>query len=179
VLRLALEIDKEAGDVGLAFRTGPRLTHVLDVGSGVSQTLPVLVRLAEVALGWANGRIVAIEQPEAHLHADAEAKLAEVIVASISAQREARERPSLLLETHSENLFLSLQLAVLEERLSSDDIVVYWISQADDGSVAPTRYAIDARGVVTPPWPPGVFSEDMALARRILEARRRVRPKST
>lgn len=178
VLRLALEIDKEAGDVGLAFRTGPRLTHVLDVGSGVSQTLPVLVRLAEVALGRANGRIVAIEQPEAHLHADAEAKLAEVIVASISAQREARDRPSILLETHSENLFLSLQLAVLQERLSPDDIVVYWISQAEGGSVAPARYEIDSRGVVTPPWPPGVFSEDMALARRILEARR-ARPKGT
>jgi predicted ATPase len=173
VFRLELELAEEAGDVGLAFRSGPRLTHVLDVGSGVPQTLPVLVRLAEVALGRSNGRVVAIEQPEAHLHADAELKLAEVIVASIGAQSRATDRPSVVLETHSENLFLSLQLAVLERRLSSDDIVIYWLSQSDDGSVVPARYQIDAKGVVTPPWPPGIFSEDLALARRILHARQR------
>jgi AAA ATPase domain len=175
VLRLDLELDKDAGDLALAFRSGPRLTHVLDVGSGIPQTLPVLVRLAEVALGRANGRIVAIEQPEAHLHADAEVKLAEVIVASISAQRRAADCSSVILETHSENLFLSLQLAVLQKRLLPEDIVVYWLSQADDGSVVPARHEIDAMGVVTPPWPPGVFSEDMVLARSIVQARQQAR----
>jgi hypothetical protein len=173
VLRLDLELVEEAGDMGLAFRSGPRLTHVLDVGSGVPQTLPVLVRLAEVAVGRAKGRIVAIEQPEAHLHADAEARLADVIVTSVKAQVQALERPTVVLETHSENLFLSLQLAVLQKHLSPDDILIYWVSQADDGSVVPLRHTMDRRGVVTPPWPPGVFSEDITLARRILLERRK------
>src|SRR5262249_54159986 len=88
-------------------------------------------------------------------HADAEAKLAEVIVASISAQREARDRPSVVLETHSENLFLSLQLAVLQERLSPDDIVVYWMSPADDGSVAPAATRSTPRASSPRRGPPG------------------------
>jgi hypothetical protein len=174
VLRLELELDREAGDVGLAFRTHEGLTHVLDVGSGVPQLLPVLVRLAQVSIGASEGRIVAIEQPEAHLHADAEAALARVIVESLAKQVRGRPtRPRVILETHSENLFLSLQLAVLEGRLSPDDVVLYWMSQADDGSVSPQRFTLDPRGVVTPQWPPGVFSEDMNLARRLVSGRQR------
>lgn len=168
-----IEIAEEAGEISLAMRKGVHRTHVLDVGAGVAQALPVLVRLAEVELGRSNGRIVAMEQPEAHLHPDAEVELANIVVRAIAAQAKAINRPRVVLETHSENLLLSLQLAVLEQRIAPDDVLVYWFDHLDDGSVIPSRIMIDANGRPEPQLPPGVFSESLEIARKILRARSR------
>lgn len=166
-----LEIAEEAGEISVAMRTGSHRTHVLDVGAGVAQVLPVLVRLAEVELGRSNGRIVVIEQPEAHLHPDAEVELSNIIVRAVAAQKAAIDRPHMVLETHSENLLLSLQLAVLEKRLAPDDVLLYWFDRLDDGSVVPSPITIDANGRPDPQLPPGVFSENLEIARKILRAR--------
>lgn len=171
----ALEIAEEAGEVYLAMRAGAHRTHILDVGGGVTQVLPALVRLAEAELGRSGGRILALEQPEAHLHPAAEVELAKIIVGAIAAQRNVTGRPLIVLETHSENLLLSLQLAVLEGRLAPDDVLLYWFDRLDDGSVVPSAIHIDADGRPDPPLPPGVFSEDLELARKIVRSRNRRR----
>jgi len=166
-----------AGDVALAARhEDGRDVALADVGSGVSQVVPVLAQLARVELGAAAGRIVAIEQPEAHLHADAEIALGRAVAAAVTATatQEPAARPRLVLESHSENLLMALQLAVLEQRLASDDFVAYWIARPahSTGAVA-KKITFDAQARPDPPWPAGVFSEDTALAREILHARRR------
>jgi hypothetical protein len=171
----AIEIAEEVGEVSLAMRAGAHRTHLLDVGGGVTQVLPALVRLAEVELGRSAGRILALEQPEAHLHPAAEVELAKIIVGTIAAQSTATDRPLVVIETHSENLLLSLQLAVLEGRLAPDDVLLYWFEQLDDGSVVVRAIHIDADGRPDPPLPPGVFSEDLEIARKILRSRSRRR----
>jgi len=166
-----LEIAEESGEVSLAIRVGANRTHILDVGGGVAHVLPVLVRLADVALDRARARILAIEQPEVHLHPEAEVALANVIVDAIAAVREHPQRPSVVLETHSENLLLSLQLAILEKRLAADDVLLLWFDRFDDGSVVPQTIRITESGRPEPPLPPGVFAEDLEIARKILRAR--------
>jgi hypothetical protein len=170
-----LELAEEAGEVSLVVRSGVRQEHVLDVGGGVGQVLPALVRLVEVELGRSKGRIVALEQPEAHLHPAAEVELAKIIVGAIAAQRGSPVRPRVVVETHSENLLLSLQLAVLQQRLAPEDIVLYWFDRLDNGSVVPTAIQIDKLGRPYPPFPPGVFSEDLEIARQVLRERARRR----
>lgn len=159
---LKLELGSLADEVFLQVTKNNESRHVLDVGAGITQVLPALVRLAMPA-----PPIVAIEQPEAHLHPDAEVALARFIA--------SRVRPSrrLLIETHSENLLLSLQLQVLEKNLAPDDVALYWFTALDDGSVRAELKRIDARGRVDPPLPPGAFSSTLALARKLVQGRSR------
>ncbi|MFW5739775.1 MAG: hypothetical protein ACOC1F_05355 [Myxococcota bacterium] len=170
-----LELRTTADDVKLVaqFPNGHE-ADLADVGSGASQTIPALTHIARVATGRAGGRIVALEQPEAHLHADAEAVLGECIARAVAGAPASStgERPVLIVESHSENLLLALQLAVIERRLSPDDVVVYWVSRRDRGAVA-EKHKFDVHGRPDPPWTSGVFSETTELARRVVNARRR------
>ena len=177
-----VSVSHEAGDVALVadFDDG-RPVNLCGVGSGVGQILPVLAHLALIAEGRADGRVIAIEQPEAHLHADAEVTLGRAIVEAVNARGQAnahgqaQERPSLVLETHSETLLLSLQLAVLEKRLAPEDLVAYWVYTDEDRKGRVEKITFDAQARPTPPWPSGVFSESTVLARKILQGRRGMR----
>src|ERR1019366_1349493 len=167
-----IEVRPEGAEVSLvaAFDDG-RPRHVLDVGSGVGQALAPLLLLARVKRGEARGRVIAIEQPEAPLHPAAEAELAKVLVQAVSSGA-GSERPRLVIETHSENLLLHVQLAVLQKRLSPDDVIVHWVQRLEDESGVPRAIRFDTHARPDPPWPPTVFSEDVEIARQILRARR-------
>jgi hypothetical protein len=73
-------------------RTNTVVTH-RDVGIGISQVLPVLV----MAYG-SQGKLLAMEQPEIHLHPALQAELADVFIDAALGER----RNTFVLETHSE-----------------------------------------------------------------------------
>lgn len=140
-----------------------------DCGEGMTQVLPVIVALARAERGAPDDpRIVACEQPELHLHPRKEIALARLLarIASTAAP------PSLLLETHSENLLLALQLEIAEGRLDPARLGLYWIRQYEDGTSRAEPLAIDADARIKG-WPRGVFEEDSTLARELAEARMR------
>jgi len=170
-----LELRTTADEARLVARFPDGLeADLADVGSGVSQTIPALAHLARVAMGRAHGRVVAMEQPEAHLHADAEAVLGRCLVHAVASGCAAatEESPVVVVETHSENVLLALQLALIEKRISPRDVVVYWVSSGARGAVA-EKHVLDAHGRPDPPWSSGVFSETTELARQVVSARRR------
>ena len=75
-----------------------------DVGVGVSQVVPVLVAAFEP-----NAKIVAIEQPELHVHPAVQVGLGDVLIEAV------KDRNCLMLiETHSEHLLLRLLRRVRE-----------------------------------------------------------------
>ena len=171
-----MEPQPDGNEVRLVARLADgKLASLADVGSGVSQALPALAHLGRVATGAADGRIVAIEQPEAHLHADAEAALGRAIAQALTGtcERPAVRRPRIVIETHSENILLALQLAVLEGRLPCCDFVAYWVSRRPDGAAEIERITFDELARPDPDWPSGTFSETADLARQVLNARRR------
>lgn len=83
-----------------------------DVGYGVSQILPVLV--AAVVAGRARGTLI-VEEPELHLHPQAQASLLQAL--RIASNDDA----ALILETHSEIVFLTARIAA---RRGQEDIGV-------------------------------------------------------
>jgi predicted ATPase len=85
--------------------------NVADVGYGVSQVLPVIVQ----GLLIPRGGIYMVQQPELHLHPDAQAALADYFIHLV----EAGVR--VIVETHSEYLLLRLRrrLAEVESRRRS------------------------------------------------------------
>jgi hypothetical protein len=85
-------------------RTDTPVSH-RDVGIGISQVLPVLVHC------YANeGKLVAIEQPEIHLHPALQAELGDVFIESALGER----KNTFLLETHSEHLILRIMRRIRE-----------------------------------------------------------------
>ncbi len=88
-----------------------------DVGFGVSQVLPVIVLLHYAP----EGSTVLLEQPEIHLHPLAQAELADVIIHAAT-----HRKVQVVLESHSEHLLLRLQRRIAEERVSADDVALYF-----------------------------------------------------
>jgi hypothetical protein len=162
----------ETAYLALSPRSAPTLRVPLaDTGEGIAQVLPVLVALAlSRSAEKKTPQLLALEQPELHLHPAAELALARQFV-HVAAQRNP---PVLLIETHSENLLLSVQLQVAEGLIPPDRVAVYWIERLQGGGATIRTIDLDEQGQAQN-WPRGVFSEDLQLARRLYNARQRAR----
>lgn len=96
---------------------GSPLVPLTDVGTGVSQVLPVITLLQYVP----EGSTVLLEQPEIHLHPLAQAGLADVIINAA-----LHRKVQVVLESHSEHLLLRLQRRIAEECIKSDQVQLYF-----------------------------------------------------
>lgn len=160
------------GDFRLMVRNPDRAeldTDMADNGEGTIQVLSVLTALA-LSRQQAQGGpgILAIEEPESHLHPKLQRALAEHLCDVVSQSPSSR----LVLETHSEHLLLGVQLQVLQGRLRPEDVLVYWVRQLDDGQSLAERVTLDSNARFQGAWPPEVFSDDTDLARQIIMERR-------
>ena len=135
-------------------------------GRGLLQVLPVVV-MALTAEAAGPG-VDVIEHPEAELHPEAHAHVAELLLANLAGRR----RP-LVVETHSEMVLLRARRWVAEGRLPADQVVIYWVHvEPGIGSVL-RKIRIDEKGQVDH-WPDGVFVEDY---KEIMAIRRAARPR--
>jgi len=129
-------------------RTNTLVTH-RDVGIGISQVLPVLV----MAYG-SKGKLLAMEQPEIHLHPALQAELGDVFIEAALGER----RNTFILETHSEHLILRLMRRMREGQISPDDVGVVFVEPlARGGRFIELR--IDEEGDFIDEWPGGFFEE--------------------
>lgn len=129
-------------------RTKTVVTH-RDVGIGISQVLPVLV-----AAYGSEGKLIAMEQPEIHLHPALQAELGDVFIEAALGER----RNTFILETHSEHLILRLMRRIREGKISPDDIGVVFVEPLTHGSRF-VELRIDEEGDFIDEWPGGFFEE--------------------
>lgn len=130
-----------------------------DVGFGISQVLPVLVH----AYG-STDKLIAIEQPEIHLHPSLQAELADVFIESALGDRQN----TFVLETHSEHMILRLLRRIRETAsgelpsdlmpLTPDDVQILYVKPEATGSRF-VELAISSEGDFVEPWPGGFFPE--------------------
>lgn len=140
--------------------------NLADVGTGLSQVLPLVVqRQFEVVTGKAGG-IEIVEQPELHLHPGAHGDLADLYI-DAAKQQGAR----FIIETHSENFVLRVRRRIAEKKLDPDRVSLYWVDDAPQGGSELKRIEILPTGDVSD-WPRGVFSEDFEEAKAIRAAQR-------
>ncbi len=126
--------------VGRLLRSGRSSTqdtvNIADVGFGVSQMLPVLVAL----LVARPGQLVYIEQPELHLHPQAQTALAPILAA-------ASERGvKVVIETHSALLLRAVQTLVARSELPPARVKLHWFQRDDAGMTAITSADLDENG---------------------------------
>ena len=130
-----------------------------DVGIGVSQVLPVA--LGAMAPG---GRILAVEQPELHIHPAIQCNLADLLAHQVTKD----DNRTMLLETHSEHLILRMLRRIREHTedelppdaplLTPEHLSVLWVEQ-DNGVVSIKSMPVNAQGDFDEQWPKGFFEE--------------------
>ena len=103
---------------------GPR-TNIMDVGYGVSQVLPILVRL----LANKNDRSgqFLLQQPEVHLHPSGQATLASLLV------NLTKKEKMFLVETHSDYIIDRVRMDIRKNRISPDDVSLVYHAPEKNG----------------------------------------------
>jgi predicted ATPase len=138
--------------------------NLCDTGEGYAQVLPVLVALARAQFD--GPRLLCLEQPELHLHTRAQAELARILVATATSASE----PRILLETHSEVLLTSIQLAIARGDISPSKVRVYWVESRPDGTSDLFPVDFDSNGLPTNTTLVGAFREAVELGRELMVA---------
>jgi hypothetical protein len=164
ILPLGMENRKE---ISLSELPAKIKVSLQDVGVGISQVLPVLI----AAFGEAES-IVAIEQPEIHIHPALQAELGDVFIESALGEN----KNTFLLETHSEHLILRLLKRVRETTIGDlsewpealkaacpdgirpEDIAVLYVQPGAEGAEI-IELPVTPDGDFSRPWPSGFFTE--------------------
>lgn len=137
-----------------------------DLGEGISQVVPVIAAALATENDGPDGkriatRLVAIEQPELHIHPRVQVALGDLFLANMGERQ-------FLLETHSEHLVLRLLRRIREttegtlppegQPCTVDDVAVLYIHQVE-GAVAVKQLGVSPDGEFLEDWPGGFFEE--------------------
>ena len=143
-----------------------------EIGIGISQVLPVVVAAVS-----SNSPLVAIEQPELHIHPAVQVELGDLFINQSKNNTKAYflyDRPHpppriFLIETHSEHLLLRILRRIRETaegqapekaKLLPNEVAVYYV-ESENGITQANRIGLDENGRFTDRWPKGFFPERM------------------
>lgn len=129
-----------------------------NLGVGFSQMIPFV----SSALS-SESRLIAIEQPELHVHPALQTELADLFIQSV------KERGNrFLIETHSEHLILRVMRRIREtfegklpegkQPITVDDVCVLYVEPGENGSIV-REMPLNERGELIKGWPGGFFEE--------------------
>ena len=138
--------------------TTPNAISPSNMGIGFSQMMPLVAS----AFGSENS-LIAIEQPELHVHPALQTELADLFIQS------AKERGNrFLIETHSEHLILRVLRRIRETTRNSrpegkpaikpEDVAILYVQPGESGSTV-QELRIDEQGRFVDNWPQGFFEE--------------------
>jgi AAA domain, putative AbiEii toxin, Type IV TA system len=144
-----------------------------DVGVGLSQLIPVVA-----ACNYGSPSLLAIEQPELHIHPAVQVALGDVFIAyaSVDSYHQSKNdspgffvsENGLLLETHSEHLLLRLLRRIRETHdgdlppeyrpFYPNQLAVIYVEPTEQGTRFKTL-RVSKSGDFIDPWPKGFFEE--------------------
>ena|SRR5450759_4519163 len=111
-------------------------------------------------------KILAMEQPEIHLHPALQAELGDVFITSALGE----QKNTFILETHSEHLILRIMRRLRESyagklpshlpQIKPEDVSVLYVEPARGGSVV-REMSLNERGELVKAWPGGFFEEGL------------------
>jgi len=144
-----------------------RWANFADVGFGIGQALPVIVE----GLRTPEDGTFLVQEPEIHLHPDAQLAMADFLIGLVGAKRRV------IVETHSENILLRIRRAVVQHTSAGDgsawglprnDISIVHVRKTTDGASHAARLDLDDLGQIKN-WPRGFMDEATDERLRIME----------
>ena len=115
--------------------------NIMDVGYGVSQSLPILVDVLERSYRRRGDKYAfLLQQPEVHLHPRGQAELASLFVQAFK-----QNGNRFLIETHSDYIVDRVRVSVRKELLKPDDVSVLYF-EPRGGTVAIHNMTLDEHG---------------------------------
>lgn len=137
--------------------------NLVNVGQGIHQALPLLVRSF---MPDEQPVLIIIEEPETHLHPAAHANLAQRFAESYLENR----HKNYLIETHSQNFVLRMRRLVAQNKLKKTDLAIYYVDFDEIKKESSLKeIKVDELGRVDW-WPEGVFNETSKETREIYNA---------
>ena len=110
-------------------RSGPH-ANIVDVGYGISQSLPILVDIMAPTKSFPEVRTFLLQQPEVHLHPRGQAQLASLFIAAFK-----KRGNRFLIETHSDHIIDRVRISVRQGLLKPDDVsILYFEPTAQNGN---------------------------------------------
>lgn len=166
--------DKSKGHLSLQIKLhdSDKSINLSDTGFGYSQVLPIITQLWVLSSRknstsqtyWDRNQqiplVIAIEQPELHLHPAVQARLAKTFIACIELARKNNYELQLLIETHSETIVNYFGRAIAKKQLNPEDVsVILFEKNAGDSVTTVRNSSYDVDGFLTN-WPYGFFSSE-------------------
>ena len=141
-----------------------RWANFADVGFGIGQAFPVFVE----GLRTPPGATFVVQEPEIHLHPDAQLGMADFLVSLANSGRRV------IAETHSENLLLRIRLAMLGRNkprtasLKASDVSIIYVTKTREGTSKVIPLEVDELAQIKN-WPKGFMEEASGERMEILK----------
>lgn len=143
-------------------------SNLLDVGDGVSLQIRIFAQVLLAHNSYdkfdGRGRIEMIEQPEARLHPNLQAKFIDSIL-------KIGIFNIYFIETHSEHIIRMLQILVKskDNDLKSEDVSIHYLKKIEDITMKSFHTINSETGKLTPNFPKGFYDVSYDLAFRLLD----------
>ena len=120
-----------------------------NIGFGISYVLPIIV----TGLIAQKGRIMIVENPEAHLHPSAQSKIGRFL------SMVAESGVNVIIETHSDHVINGIQIACAKKEIKSTNISInYFTSSESLDQPTLNTISINEKGELSS-WPKGFFDQ--------------------
>ena len=127
------KFSKSGGPFQLQFKVHSHTSSILDVGYGVSQILPILVRILREPSDRPHfmetqRRYFLIQQPEVHLHPRAQAEFS-----SLLAKLARQGSRGFIVETHSDNIIDRTRIEIRRKTIKPEDVSLIYLQDEKGG----------------------------------------------
>ena len=155
-----IHVKKSYGHISIFVKRGDSKVNFADSGFGISQLVPVALQvwwdlnmLGEYSsspptkksgitnIQHESTKILALEQPELHLHPAHQSQLADLFANSVKSARAMKNRikPAYIIETHSEALVNRLGALIEDGVVAPEDVQILMFSKDNDELTSPTK----------------------------------------
>ncbi len=163
-----IDVKRDGGHISVqvALTNGNGFINISDTGFGYSQILPIITQLWVLStsirrpVGEATPLVIAIEQPELHLHPALQAKLANAFRASIELAKKNHCNLQLLIETHSETIVNFFGRAIARKIMSPKDVSVVLFEKKREQNQTEVRISQYDEAGYLQNWPLGFFAPE-------------------
>lgn len=122
--------------------------YLADAGQAIRKLIPTIYHLSKHS-----DAVITMEEPEANIHPQYQANLADLIVDSFNSHNN-----EFVIETHSELLILRFLKLIRQNLLNVKDFSIHYVDQMKNGSQI-TRIVVNEDGSLNTHWPGGFFKE--------------------